>query len=1523
MRKSIFRCTVCFVVFAAFFVTMPAAAKAITVEVNGHSGPWDPVLNSHYPYGDGDHSPPTLIDAGSGIEIAEGKAVIVTYKEGKVRAGGPYSGFRYVDADGEPPYNSSLGGVGQYGTYYPGWYIDHNPVFLMALVGTFADATGKIVGSPFFVGNGPTVLTVPAGASRLQLGINDDKYNYNEGSFTVEVMGGIPPLELVRHTPERNEENVLWDDPDITLEFSSDVDPETLKDNVVLVHRDQSKNIVYVPVDFSLESPKKVRVIPRQSLRDGIRYAVRAKQNIQNKYGANLNKEALWHFRTMVNLDGQTAAPYLPEKSNKDKIQITWFNAVRNKDLVQGKPVSNRVYVNWDLKNDVCDADEAAEIQADVTLAWNGFEQKQNKVTLKRPDRHSAADKRGAKNTVNFPHMGRSTDLAEEYTVKIVPRPQNRNPPKEFVRQAKAPVRKVKQEMNTNVYTCEMAGWYNGVNKAQLDNATKEYLQGISYTEEVLPLREVTNEFRGVIPHGAGGFDMTFLVVGYSKWWDNDNVQGNNPACENVRYMTLPSLLLREEIRLVAAHLSALKPASHPFIIGLVPDDALPCANGLHIGHVILFSESKFNASTVAHEIIHEYGPPITGKGCTSEHNNNGRDVEGFRVVRGANKSFTEGNGESAPFNHTDCDGTAYTTSIVPVMNQYGMDTENRWIRPDTYQHLLGQLTQFADAPALSVRAASGDWLVVQGSMDEDGNITAVYPLYRIVQQAFAVPDGGNYTASLFTGDNGTGSSPGVYAFDADTMHITYPDGSMAEKSSGSFLFCLPFDTSAKSLVLTGPSNRFVVNASDFGTEPPLADFISPAEGSVLSGVYPVSWTRSDDVASVLYSRLEYSPDGTDWIPLAHAITGDSFPFDTTSLPSGEGQKLALIVSDGFNSTRREINISIHNGPAILMTSPTTDETGVGVKQRVMIQFATEMEPETLTENTFSVSWWDAAWGWTKISGTVSYDNDTRRAFFTPLSPFLPDTKYQGLISSSTSQVRDVYGNIMQNNYAWTFTTGNFSFEPEIGSVHPAWGAWDVPVNGIVVVFFDNAVAPETIHEGSFLLTDPNGNTAPGTVAFYDNSYGRRAVFTPSENLSPDTQYTATLTTDVRDALGNPLSADYSWVFTTGDRESGGVLILELTRDRAEDSDGDGLYDKLFISGRAEVLNPTQGSFYGRLVDLYGMFIAEVRVIRGTSWDSNKGVYEFTLEIPGSSVASHGVDGPFELRDVWSNDHPYPVTYRTQAYKAAAFRSPLHCSELPHIALAAGPEKENLFNLETYFTHDNYSASDLEYALVKVSDSAAGISLDAERYIDIRPLPGFSGSVEVTVYVRDQDGVTAMKPFRVNLVENYNFPKAGWAAISLANRPADTTIADVLAPLDKKYDVVWGYRDGIWDAYEPGPLKGLSGLSTIEPGWGYWIRMNQAGAFSSIGSDISRQPIELKAGWNLVGFNSGKPMPVRDALFSIEGRYTMVWSYTGGKWKMYDPENTLMSDLTEMTPGCAYWIRATEEVSWTPEEPEL
>ena len=112
-------------------------------------------------------------------------------------------------------------------------------------------------------------------------------------------------------------------------------------------------------------------------------------------------------------------------------------------------------------------------------------------------------------------------------------------------------------------------------------------------------------------------------------------------------------------------------------------------------------------------------------------------------------------------------------------------------------------------------------------------------------------------------------------------------------------------------------------------------------------------------------------------------------------------------------------------------------------------------------------------------------------------------------------------------------------FEPDITppavlSVTPADGSSGFPIDGsrLRVDFSDN-MDGATITTASFMLEDAEGTQIAGTVIYgYDQ---RVAVFDSNAPLEYLATYTARLTTDITDKVGNPLAGEYTWSFTTED----------------------------------------------------------------------------------------------------------------------------------------------------------------------------------------------------------------------------------------------------------------------------------------------------------------------------------------------------------------------------------------------------
>ncbi len=186
--------------FSGFAFVSPAQAGTVTttVTVAGTDMPWNWVnlgLNTSDQFGINDGSGPVVISATNGFAFNSGDVLTLTYLSGTVSVG---SGFPFTNANGDTALPTDMGN-GSTGKVFPSFYMNPAtyPINLGELVGTFADSSGDIVGTPFAIGDGLDAVTIPVGATQLQLGINDDRFGDDTGSYSVQVSGPGPAVSGV------------------------------------------------------------------------------------------------------------------------------------------------------------------------------------------------------------------------------------------------------------------------------------------------------------------------------------------------------------------------------------------------------------------------------------------------------------------------------------------------------------------------------------------------------------------------------------------------------------------------------------------------------------------------------------------------------------------------------------------------------------------------------------------------------------------------------------------------------------------------------------------------------------------------------------------------------------------------------------------------------------------------------------------------------------------------------------------------------------------------------------------------------------------------------------------------------------------------------------------------------------------------------------------------------------------------------------------------------------------------------
>jgi hypothetical protein len=231
---------------------------------------------------------------------------------------------------------------------------------------------------------------------------------------------------------------------------------------------------------------------------------------------------------------------------------------------------------------------------------------------------------------------------------------------------------------------------------------------------------------------------------------------------------------------------------------------------------------------------------------------------------------------------------------------------------------------------------------------------------------------------------------------------------------------------------------------------------------------------------------------------------------------------LAFLMAGFVAGCGREQTLS-PAAPFLTSTVPANGATGVPVAQTITATFNKSMNATTISTSTFTVT----GPGGAPVTGTVTYSGTT--ATFTPAAPLAGSTVYTATI---TTGAKDPVGNGLARNSVWTFTTGSI---PTVVSTNPLNGAINVPINQKITGTFSEAMnAAMVMAPGTFTVAvaGVGGAAAPGTVTYVAAT--STATFTPTANLLPSTQYTATINTSAQSAAGNALASNYVWSFKTG-----------------------------------------------------------------------------------------------------------------------------------------------------------------------------------------------------------------------------------------------------------------------------------------------------------------------------------------------------------------------------------------------------
>lgn len=478
------------------------------------------------------------------------------------------------------------------------------------------------------------------------------------------------------------------------------------------------------------------------------------------------------------------------------------------------------------------------------------------------------------------------------------------------------------------------------------------------------------------------------------------------------------------------------------------------------------------------------------------------------------------------------------------------------------------------------------------------------------------------------------------------------------------FSVSLPFDERARKLVIKKDAKIIWTRSRSINS--PLLAVEYPVNGDVVKDAVTIKVNGYDKDGDNLRYILEYCDGRGEFVVSRDISEVKDRIINMEKLNKyrrdydQEEAVFRILCSDGFNTTESIAKIVICNSLRIRWASPINN-IDFPLRQPIEVGFnKTKIEENSINEESFLL----LEDGLYPIEGDIELDcldyndyYDNCRLLFKPRNLLKPGTRY---IARVAAGIKDVVGNILNDSYEWSFSTGRW--HPGI-YISIEGGKKDVSIKPVIQVNFKEDVDKNTINSKAFILKDEGGK--PIELAVTYDVATKTAVLKPLENLAFNTKYKVVFTTAITSIDGFPLGRSFYDVFTTGK----GVRILDDISDTAQDLNKDGLYEKLVLKMQVQILKPGRYNINADLRDPAGTNKRVAYAIKTSLDFLQPGVYPVELEFKGSDIARSAVDGPYEVHGLsifdagdGANSPPYPeLTYnfpnghRTYPYKAKEF----------------------------------------------------------------------------------------------------------------------------------------------------------------------------------------------------------------------------------------------------------------------------
>ncbi len=213
--------------------------------------------------------------------------------------------------------------------------------------------------------------------------------------------------------------------------------------------------------------------------------------------------------------------------------------------------------------------------------------------------------------------------------------------------------------------------------------------------------------------------------------------------------------------------------------------------------------------------------------------------------------------------------------------------------------------------------------------------------------------------------------------------------------------------------------------------------------------------------------------------------------------------------------------------PLVDFVNPANLMTGQNLDRSIYIVF-TKYNIDTATLNSQNITLTDNQGN--PVPAALVTGCCNRIATFVPAVPLQASTTYT---VNLTTGIKNLAGVAMAQPYSWSFSTaptGTIA-TTTIEFTNPLANGTDFPIDRMIHLIFNKKMDVASVNANTYYLRDALGNTVN---VMYMSRGGGQFMLVPHMNMNRNASYTVFVTTGVKDAGGTPLSAPYSWSFTTG-----------------------------------------------------------------------------------------------------------------------------------------------------------------------------------------------------------------------------------------------------------------------------------------------------------------------------------------------------------------------------------------------------